>query len=69
MVIPVAYPTLNRYLRRLSDGHSVALPMVWSLFSQKKFTTNEDILSLKRRFTFNWRLLRCRLTDGYLGVG
>ena len=55
MVIPVAYPTLNRYLRRLSDGHSVALPTAWRLFSQKNFTTVEDILLLNRRLIFKRR--------------
>ena len=36
---------------------------------KKTLTIVEDSPSLNRRLKFNRRLSRCRLTDGYLGVG
>ena len=67
--LSVAYPTFTKDICRLSDGNAVALPTAWRLFSQKNITTVEHLLSLNRRLTFNRRLLRYRLTDGYIGVG
>ena len=52
-----------------STAAGVAYPTPYGGYFSKKNSTIENILSLKRHFTFNRRLCRCRLSDGSLSVG
>ena len=59
MVLCVDFPMV------LCVDFSTLIKVIFS----KKFATVENILSLKRRFTFKRQLHKCDLTDGYLSVG
>ena len=75
----VSFPTEIVDIRRKADAFlisvaystaaGVAYPTSYGGYFSKKNSTIENILSLKRHFTFNRRLCRCRLSDGSLSVG